>query len=114
MTDAEIIEALRGKLSVEGGGHLYGALGTYPALDLFTATLRQAKMPDGSNFPESLSVNQGILEAIPDGEFKRLVADEAKAKETPPRCWFQSERRAGRIMWDVRFCRFLNFWVCAV
>ena len=35
----------------------------------------------------------------------------AKAKETPPRCWFQSERRARRIMLDVRFCS-LNFWVC--
>ena len=81
MTDAEIIEALRSKLAVEGGRHLYGVLGTYPALDAFAATLRQAKLPDGHPFPEPLSVNQGILKAIPDDEFRRLVADEAKRPE---------------------------------
>jgi hypothetical protein len=34
------------------------------------------KLPDGRDFPLPLSVNRGILDAIPDDEFKRLTRDE--------------------------------------
>ena len=80
MKDTEIIEALRSKLTVPGGRHLYGVLGSYPALVAFSKKLRQAKSPDGRRFPKSMSVNLGILKAIPDDEFRQLVENEAKRK----------------------------------
>ena len=81
MKDTEIIEALRSKLTVPGGRHLYGVLGSYPALVAFSKKLRQAKSPDGRRFPKSMSVNLGILKAIPDDEFRQLVENEAKRPE---------------------------------
>jgi len=81
MKDAEIIEALRSKMSLPGGRHLYGILGTYPSLDKFAKKLREAKTTDGKKFPKPLSVNRGILDAIPDEEFKHLVENEAKRPE---------------------------------
>lgn len=81
MKDTEIIEALQRKLAVPGGRHLYGVLGTYPALAAFGKKLPQAKGPDGRYFPAPLSVNRGILDAIPDDEFKQLVLEEARRPE---------------------------------
>ena len=81
MKQAEIIEALRAKLAVPGGRHLYGVLGGFQALESFAATLQQASTLDGTPFPAQTSVNQGILDAIPDDEFKRLVEDEARRPE---------------------------------
>lgn len=78
MKDADIIEDLRGKLSMVGGRHLYGVLGGYPALDRFARRLRQAKTVDGQSFPAPLSANHGILDAIPDGQFRALAGNEAK------------------------------------
>ena len=81
MNSTEIIETLRHKLSISSGRHLYGILGTYPQLVAFAETLRQASTPEGKRFSRPISVNQGILEAIPDDEFKRLVQDEPKRPE---------------------------------
>ena len=81
MTGTEIIEALRDKLSMPGGRHLYGVLGTYPALDAFARTLQQARTPDGKSFSEPVSVNKGILDAIPDEEFRSLAENEARKPE---------------------------------
>ena len=81
MKDTEIIEALRSKLSVASGRHLYGVLGPYAALGKFVRKLRQAKPPDGKSSPKPLSVNRGILDAIPDDEFRTLVENEAKRPE---------------------------------
>jgi len=36
---------------------------------------------DGRHFPRPLNVNRGILDAIPDDEFRQLVTDEAKRPE---------------------------------
>jgi hypothetical protein len=77
MKDTEIIEALRSRLAVPTGRHLYGVIGAYAALDQFAAKLAQARPPNGGHFPKPRSVNRGILDAIPDDEFRRLVADEA-------------------------------------
>ena len=38
-------------------------------------------MPDGRRFPKAISVNKGILNTIPDGEFQELVKNEAKRPE---------------------------------
>lgn len=81
MKITEIIEALRSKLAVPIGRHLYGVLGNYSSLEDFVDNLHQAKMPDGSNFPKPLNVNKCILESIPDDEFKQLVENEAKRPE---------------------------------
>jgi len=81
MKDTEVIEALRSKLAIPGGRHLYGVLGSYPALNGFAKKLRQAKTPDGKRFPNPLNVNRGILDTIPDEEFKRLAENEAKRPE---------------------------------
>ena len=81
MRDTEIIEALRSKLALPGGRHLYGVLGTYAQLAAFAKKLQHVRSPDGRRFPPPLSVNRGILDAIPDAEFHTLVEDEAKRPE---------------------------------
>lgn len=81
MKDTEIIEALRSKLAMPGGRHLYGVLGTYPLLTTFAEKLQQARAPDRRKFPKPLSVNRGILDSIPDEEFRRIVENEAKRPE---------------------------------
>lgn len=81
MKDSEIIEALRSKLAMPGGRHLYGVLADFPALKDFASRLREAKTTDGKRFPKTLSVNHGILSAIPDDEFKHLVENESKRPE---------------------------------
>lgn len=81
MKSTQIIEALRSKLAIPTGRHLYGILGTYSALSDFTEAMRQARMPDGERFPKPLSVNKSILRAIPDDEFLQLVQNEAKRPE---------------------------------
>ena len=54
MKSTEIIEALRQKLTVPSGRHLYGVLGAYSQLDGFARKLHQAKTLDGSPFPKPL------------------------------------------------------------
>jgi len=81
MKDTEIIEALISKLTVPGGRHLYGVLGSYQALKDFSEKLQEAKTPDGRRFRKPLSVNRGILDMIPDDEFKHLAENEAKRPE---------------------------------
>ncbi len=81
MKDTEIVEALRAKLAVPGGRHLYGVLGSYADLGSFSEKLRQATAPDGKRFPKPISVNRGILREIPDDEFRILVEREAKRPE---------------------------------
>lgn len=76
MNVVEVVEALCSKLAVGSGRHLYAILGPYPALDDFAQRLAQAKLLDGRRFPVPLSVNRGILDAIPDNDFKRLTRDE--------------------------------------
>jgi hypothetical protein len=68
-------------LNIPGGRHLYGILGTYQALKSFQKKLQQAKTPNGKKFPKPLSVNKGVLDSIPDDEFRHLVENEAKRPE---------------------------------
>lgn len=81
MKSTEIIEALRQKLTVPSGRHLYGVLGAYSQLDGFARKLHQAKTLDGNPFPKPLNVNRGILNAIPDDEFRELAENEARRPE---------------------------------
>ena len=81
MKPAEIVESLVAKLSLQGGRHLYGVLGTHAQLETFAVELSKVRLEDGNQFPTPLNVNRGILEAIPDEEFRRLTRDEAKRPE---------------------------------
>lgn len=82
MKDTDIIEDLRGKLAMVGGRHLYGVLSSYPAIDHFARRLQQAKTVDGQPFPAPISANRGILDAIPDGQFRELAGNEAKRPQS--------------------------------
>lgn len=81
MKKTDIIEAIIQKLAIPGGRHLYGVLSSYEKLNQFSKVLRQAKTVDGKTFPVPLNVNMGILESIPDDEFRQLVENEAKRPE---------------------------------
>ena len=81
MKPTEIIEALRHKLTVPSGRHLYGVLGTYYQLDSFAKKLHQAKTTEGIPFPKPVNVNRGILNSIPDDAFRQLAENEAKRPE---------------------------------
>jgi len=81
MKPTDIIDSLITKLGMPGGRHLYGILGDYAALDEFALQLQQAKTPQGSRFPKPINVNKGILDTIPDQEFKELVENEARRPE---------------------------------
>lgn len=63
------------------GRHLYGIVGTYRTLDRFADRLQEAKTSDGQPIPAPTSVNKGILSAIPDDEFRKLVESEARKPE---------------------------------
>lgn len=78
MNDTEIITILYDKLSIQTGRHLYGVLGTYQAIRRFKENIQGVNMPAGGPFPAPLSVTRGILDAIPDTEFRALVEREAK------------------------------------
>ena len=82
MKETDIIEQLRSKLAFPTGRHLYGILGNYGDLQSFAAKLQEARIQDGqSSFPAPISVNQAILDTIPDEEFQNLVKDEARFPE---------------------------------
>jgi hypothetical protein len=81
MKDTDVIQDLQSKLALPVGRHLYGVLGSYPALNRFAEKLQQARGPEGKTFPAPLNVNRGILQAIPDEEFYTLVKDEPKRPE---------------------------------
>ena len=76
MKEGDIIQALRARLATPTGRQLYGVLGSYRALQEFAHSLRQVRAPDGERFPKPLSVNRGILQAMPPEELHRLAADE--------------------------------------
>jgi hypothetical protein len=72
MTDSDIIADLYQKIQNSSGRHLYGVLGSYAALQRFARRLEEAR------FPRPLSITRGILDTIPDDEFRDLVTNEAK------------------------------------
>ena len=81
LRDTDIIEALLSKLRITAGRHLYGVVGSYEALERFTPRLNEVSMPDGRPFPKPTSVTKGVLSTVPQEEFTRLAAEEAKYPE---------------------------------
>jgi hypothetical protein len=78
LEDAEIIEILRKKIEVPVGRHLYGIIGSYDSLNRFSTESSKAKRIDGTQFPNPISINQGLLELFSDVEFRTTVETEAK------------------------------------
>lgn len=81
MKATQIIENLRSKLSHPVGRHLYGVLGTYSELEKFGKRLSEVRIPNSRRFPKALNVNRGILDTIPDDEFRTLVENEVRRPE---------------------------------
>lgn len=81
MTDVQIIDEIREKLANPVGRHLYGILGSYKRLEEFSKKLNNVKTQDDKEFPLPISLNWGIMESIPDDDFKFLVEHEAKRPE---------------------------------
>jgi hypothetical protein len=81
MNYTDIIIELRKKLDIPVGRHLYGVLGTYKKLDIFSQELQRASLSDGNTFPAPLSVNEGIINAFSDEEFREIVKNEARRPE---------------------------------
>ena len=77
----DIIVALRAKLTVPVGRHLYGVLGDYRALAVFERELEGTTIADGEPFQKPESVNKGIINRFSDEQFRTLVSDEAKRPE---------------------------------
>ena len=81
MTDVQIIDEIREKFANPVGRHLYGILGSYKRLEEFSKKLYNVKTQDDKEFPLPISLNWGIMESIPDDDFKFLVEHEAKWPE---------------------------------
>jgi hypothetical protein len=81
MRDTKIILALRNKLEVPVGRHLYGVLGSYEVLEKFAKVLQEEATLYGNPFPPPVSVTRGIIEAFSDEEFRSIVKDEAQRPE---------------------------------
>ena len=85
MRDADIIIALRNKLEIPVGRHLYGVIGSYKSLDKFMRVLQEATTSNGDHFPTPISVTRGIIETFSDEEFRSIVKDEAQRPESTRR-----------------------------
>ncbi len=81
MKITQIIEALLIRLAIPGGRHLYGVLGSYSQLEEFAKSIVQVNIGNGVFLPGPLNVNKGILDSIPDDEFRELAENEAKRPE---------------------------------
>ena len=77
----DIIVALRAKLRVPIGRHLYGVLGDYKSLSTFEKEIERTTIAEGEPFPVAESVNKGIINRFSDEQFRTLVNDEAKRPE---------------------------------
>ena len=77
----DIIVALRAKLRVPIGRHLYGILGDYKSLNRFEKEIEGTTIADGEPFSSVESVNKGIINRFNDEQFRTLVNDEAKRPE---------------------------------
>lgn len=81
MSPTEIIENLISKIAVPSGRHLYAVLGSYKELKKFEKHLKGVNTSDGQSFPKPMNVNKGILDTIPDDEFRKLAENESKRPE---------------------------------
>jgi hypothetical protein len=83
LSDHQINSALRERLQMPTGRHLYAILGTYGALERYErVSLKQALDADGRPLGLPINLNRELLRRIPDEDLKELVQNEAKRPQS--------------------------------
>jgi hypothetical protein len=83
LSDHEINSALRDRLQMPTGRHLFAVLGTYGALERYErVSFSQALGSDGKPLKPPINVNRALLGRIPDDDLKELVQNEAKRPQS--------------------------------
>jgi hypothetical protein len=83
LSDHEINTALRERLQMTTGRHLYAILGTYGALERYErVSFSQALGSDGKPLNPPINLNRALLNRIPDDDLKELVQNEAKRPQS--------------------------------
>jgi hypothetical protein len=83
LSDHEINSALRDRLQMPTGRHLYAILGTYAALERYErVSLSQALGADGKPLRPPINLNREMLRRIPDDDLKDLVQNEARRPQS--------------------------------
>ena len=83
LSDHEINSALRERLQMPTGRHLYAILGSYVALERYErVSLSQALGADGKPLERPINLNRELLRRIPDEDLKELVQNEAKRPQS--------------------------------
>jgi hypothetical protein len=83
LSDHEINSALRERIQMPTGRHLYAVLGSYGALERYErVSLSQAVGADGRPLRPPLNLNRELLRRIPDEDLKELVQNEAKRPQS--------------------------------
>ncbi len=83
LSDHEINSALRDRLQMPTGRHLYAILGTYGALERYErVSLSQALGADGKPLRPPVNLNRALLNRIPDDELKELSENEARRSQS--------------------------------
>ena len=74
-----ILKNIVHNLSIPSGRHLYAVLGNYQALEEFIQnTIRQSRLPDGSPFPDPVSVNKLFLSGFNEDDLGETINKESK------------------------------------
>jgi hypothetical protein len=99
LSDYEINSALRERLQMPTGRHLYAILGSYVALERYErVSFSQALGADGKPLERPINLNRELLRRIPDSDLKELVQNEAKRPQSVKQRladWIRQCRRAG-------------------
>jgi hypothetical protein len=83
LSDHEINSALRERLQMPTGRHLYAILGSYGALERYErVSLSQALGANGEPLKPPINLNRELLRRIPDEDLKELVQNEAKRPQS--------------------------------
>jgi hypothetical protein len=83
LSDHEINSALRERLQMPTGRHLYAILGSYGGLERYErVSLSQALGADGKPIRRPINLNRELLRRISDENLKELVQNEAKRPQS--------------------------------
>ncbi len=83
LSDHEINSALRDRLQMPTGRHLYAILGSYGSLERYEkVSFSQALGSDGKPLKSPINLNRALLGRIPDEDLKELVQNEAKRPQS--------------------------------
>jgi hypothetical protein len=81
MKTEDIIVNLLNYLQVPVGRHLYGIIGEYITLSQFENKIKDTSVNIGKKFASPISINESIIDAFNDEDFRDLVNKEARRPE---------------------------------